>query len=118
MNFQSKLIEKTAEIRERALAIAKLASQEARTRATQAADRLDGLKRPLATLQLAGRELNKVARRHVSKFVSENSAIARAAGKDVSQLAQTAFAELRKPATTVRKRKVSMTRKRVSKKAA
>ena len=38
---------------------------------------------------MAGRELNKVARRHAARFVKENSTIAVDAGKDVSALART-----------------------------
>ena len=122
MNLQSKVFEKTAQISERAVAIARLASVEARTRAAQAADRLEELRAPLATLQNAGRELNKVARRHVSRFVSENTAIARAAGKDVSLLARSAYAQLTKPAAAAtrmprKSRKSTTTRKRSSNKA-
>lgn len=119
MNFQSKVFERTAQIRERAAALVRIASVEARTRATQAAERLDELKAPLATLQTAGRELNKVARRHVSRFVSENAAIARAAGKDVTVLARSAYAQLTKPAAsaTRKPRKSTTTRKRANNKA-
>src|SRR5690349_21464320 len=120
MNFQSKVFEKTAEIRTRATAFARMATLEARARAAKAADRLEELKGPLATLQSTGRELNKVARRHVSRFVTENSAIARAAGKDVSVLARSAYAQLTKPATakTRKPRKSTAVRKRASRKAA
>ncbi len=56
------------------------------------------LKGSFATLTVAGRELNKVARRHAARFVKENSTIAVDAGKDVSALARTTYATLAKRA--------------------
>ncbi|MEJ0084486.1 MAG: hypothetical protein WDO72_02280 [Pseudomonadota bacterium] len=99
MNFQEKVLEATAELRSRA------------------AKRVEGLKGSLATLSVASREFNKVARRHVARFVKENSTIAVAAGKDVSALARTTFATLAKrpAAKTTRK---PPARKRSSAKAA
>ena len=72
-----------------------------------------------ATLTVAGRELNKVARRHAARFVKENSAIAVDAGKDVSALARTTYATL-DPASRRRPkaRKAPAARKRAATKAA
>jgi hypothetical protein len=74
-------------------------------RAGETAKRVDALKGSLATLTVASRELNKVARRHAARFVTENSTIAAAAGKEVSALARTTYASMSKrtPAKTVRK---------------
>lgn len=76
MNFQEKMFETTAGLR------------------TLAAKRVQVLKGSLATLSVAGRELNKVARRHAVRFVKENSSIAVEAGRDVSALAQTTYTSL------------------------
>jgi hypothetical protein len=82
--------------------------------------RIDVLKGSVSALTVAGRELNKVARRHILRFVKENSSLAIDAGKDVSALARTTFATLAKrPAAPKPKaRKTSAARKRVAAKAA
>jgi hypothetical protein len=107
MNFQDKMLETTADLRKRAAALATVAVKTARARAEIAAKRVETLKGPLAKLTQAGRELNKVARRHAVRFVKENSSIAVEAGKDVSALARTTYASLAKrpvaPKPTARK---------------
>jgi len=119
MNFQEKVFEATADLRARAAAIANVAVATARVRAQAAAKRADALKGSLTTLTIAGRELNKVARRHAQRFVKENSTIAVAAGKDVSALARTTYATLAKRPTAARKaRKAPTARKRAARKAA
>lgn len=80
MNFQEKMFETTSALRVRAAALA--------------AKRVDLLKGSFAALTVAGREFNKVARRHAVRFVRENSTIAIDAGKDVSALARTTLATL------------------------
>jgi hypothetical protein len=118
MNFQEKVMEATADLRSRAALLADEALKTARARAGVAARRVKGLKGSLATLTVASREFNKVARRHAARFVKENSTIAVAAGKDVSALARTAFATLAKrPAANKTTRKPAA-RKRSSAKAA
>ena len=77
MNFQEKLLESTADLRARAAALANVAVATARARAQVAAKRVDVLKGSFAALTVAGREFNKVARRHAARFVKENSTIAR-----------------------------------------
>ena len=96
MNFQEKLFESTADLRARAAALSNVVVTTARARAQVAAKRVDALKRSFGTLTVAGRELNKVARRHAIRFVKENSTIAVEAGKDVSALARTTYATLAK----------------------
>lgn len=91
MNLQEKLLETTAELRDRALSLANAALPQARARLTA---RVEVLKQSLVTLSAAGRELNKVARTHTARFVKENSAIATKAGRDVSTLARTTYATL------------------------
>ena len=120
MNFQEKLIEATSELRVRASRLTTAAMDVARDRAGSAARRAQVLKTSLATLSVAGRELNKVAQRHGSRFMKENSALALAAGKDLGALARSTYATLagRKPAAKVRKPRVAATRKRASAKAA
>ena len=118
MNFQSKVFETTADLRARAAALANVAVVTARTRANQAAERVGTLKGSLAALQLAGRDFNKVARRHVSKFVKQNTAIAREAGKDVSALARSTYSQLATRETVVtRKPRKAAARKRAAKAA-
>jgi hypothetical protein len=117
MNFQEKVLEATSDLRSRAALLAADALKTARARVGKTAQRVDGLKGSLATLTLASRELNKVARRHAQRFVKENSTIAVAAGKEVSALARTTFASLskRSPAKGARKTAV---RKRAKAKTA
>jgi hypothetical protein len=100
MNFQTKMLEATGELRARAT------------------KRVDALKGSLAALTVAGREFNKVARRHAARFVKENSSIAASAGKDVSELARTAFATLSQRNAPAKARKAPAARKRAARKAA
>ena len=101
MNFQSKVFETTADLR--ALAV----------------ERVSTLKGSLAALQVAGREFNRVARRHVSKFVKQNTAIAREAGKDVSALARATYSQLAtREAAITRKPRKPAARKRATARAA
>jgi hypothetical protein len=120
MNFQEKMFETTADLRSRAAAIANVAVSTARARAETAAKRVKGLKGSIAALTVAGREFNKVARRHAVRFVKENSSIAVEAGKDVSALARNTFATLAKrDAAKPKGRKTTVKRKRsAAKKAA
>jgi len=119
MNFQEKMFEATADLRARAAALANAAVATARVRAQAAAKRADRLKTSLSTLTIAGRELNKVARRHAQRFVKENSTLAVNAGKDVSALARTTYATLAKrPAAARTARKALAARKRAARKAA
>jgi len=101
MNFQEKLFETTADLRARA------------------AKQVEVLKGSLATLSVAGRELNKVARLHAARFVKENATIAASAGKDVTALARTTYATLAKRGMAQTKaRKTPAARKRTARKAA
>jgi hypothetical protein len=117
MNFQEKVLETTADLRARAAAIANVAVTTARARAEVAAKRVNGLKGSFAVLTTAGRELNKVARRHATRFVKENSTIAVDAGKDVKALARSTYATLTKPTAAAKARKAPA-RKRATRKAA
>jgi len=117
MNFQEKVLESTADLRARAAAIANVAVTTARTRAKLAAKQIVVLKGSLGALTIAGREFNKVARRHAARFVKENSSIAADAGKDVSALARSTFATLTRRAAP-KARKVPAARKRAARKAA
>ena len=119
MNFQDKVFESTADFRARAASLTQAAFATARTRANQAAGRVAKLKPALAALQVAGREFNKVARRHVSRLVKQNSTIARDAGKDVSALARSTYLQLSKrEAAPARKPRKTAARKRAAAKVA
>ena len=83
MNFQEKLLEASAELRTRAATIAASARKAARHRA-----------RLISVLEDAGREFGKVARRHAGQFLKQNSSIASAVRKDVSELARSTYASL------------------------
>ena len=87
MNFQEKLLEASAELRTRAAALAASTLERARNRANLTSKRI-------SVLNVAGRELNKVARRHAVRFVKQNSTIAAAVRKDVTDLARTTYASL------------------------
>jgi len=117
MNFQEKVLETTADLRARAAAIANVAVTRARARAEVAAKRVNGLKGSFAVLTIAGREFNKVARRHAARFVKENSSIAANAGKDVTALARSTYATLTQGAAPTKARKAPA-RKRATRKAA
>ena len=119
MNFQEKLFESTTDLRARMAALAKVAVTTARARAQVAAKRVDALKGSFVALTVAGREFNKVARRHAVRFVKENSVIAVEAGRDVSALARTTYVTLAKRTAEPRKaRKAPTSRKRAARKAA
>jgi hypothetical protein len=122
MNFQEKMFEATTDLRTRALSLADAAIKRARGRAEVAAKRVKGLKSSLAVLTVAGRELNKVTRRHVARFVKESSTIAKDASKDVAAVARSTYTSLAKrnatKSKTTRARKSAATRKRTATKAA
>ena len=118
MNFQDKVIETTADFRARAAALTQAALVTVRAQADAATGKVAQLKTSLSALQLAGREFNKVARRHVSRFVKQNSSIAREAGKEVSALARTTYQQLSKrEAAPARKPRKTAARKRTAKAA-
>lgn len=110
MNFQEKLLEASAELRSRAAALAASALERARSRANLTSERI-------SVLNGAGRELNKVARRHVSRFVKQNSTIAAAVRKDVSDLARTTYASLAPRPAPKKARRAPSARKRARKAA-
>lgn len=105
MNFQEKLFEATQDLRARAAMLARTALITAREGVEIAARRVEKragvLKTSLSTLGVAGRELEKVARRHGTTFVKQNATIAQAARKDVTTLAITTFDALAKRGAVV-----------------
>jgi hypothetical protein len=116
MNFQEKLFETSAELRSRMQAIANTALERARLRAEATARRAEKLKGSIAILNTAGRELNKVARRHAVRFVEQNSMLASQVRDDVSKLARSTITTLtRLPAK--KPRKTTVARKRARKAA-
>jgi len=117
MNFQAKMFEASAELRARAATLAASVLESARQRAGHAAKRIDGLKGSLTVLEGAGRELKKVARRHATRFVKENSSLATAVRKDVSTLARSTYASLTERAAPKKTRRAPAARKRVRKAA-
>lgn len=118
MNFQEKLLEASAELRARATAFTQSALDLARARTVRAVGRVDVLKGSIATLSDASRAFNKVAQRHATRFVKENSELALAAGKDVSALARTTYATLAGRKSAPKSRKPRASAKRSVKKAA
>ena len=117
MNFQEKLFESSAELRERAQTFANHAIETARTRADAAAKRVKKLKGSMTVLNTAGREFNKVARRHAIVFVKQNSTLATKVRDDVAALARSTFATLTKSAAATKARKPAAARKRARKAA-
>lgn len=118
MNFQEKLFQTSAELRARATALSAAALDLARARANVAANRVEVLKGSLAILSDAGRAFGKVAQRHGTRFVKENSELALAAGKDVSALARTTYATFAgRTAPKAKARKPRATTKRAAKAA-
>src|SRR5438093_805028 len=117
MNFQEKISEVTADLRGRAAVLADVALKSARERADVAAKRVATLKGSLATLTVASRKLNSVARRHATRFVKENSSLAVAVGNDVAAIARSTFATLSNRSAAKKARKPAA-RKRASSKTA
>jgi len=117
MNFQEKLFETTADLRSRAAEFAQAAVHTARSQAEAAAKRAGKLKGSLGVINGAGRELNKVARRHGVQFVKQNSLLAAKVREDVTALALSTFASLQKKAAAPKARKPAATRKRKAKAA-
>ena len=116
MNFQEKLFESSAELRERAQAFANSAIASARIQADQAAKRVEKLKGSFNVLNSAGREFNKVARHHAIRFVKQNSTLASEVRDDVSALARSTFASLTAKPAAAKARKAAP-RKRARKAA-
>ena len=115
MNFQEKFADATAELRARADSFAQATFANACTRAGAAAGKVRYIRKSLAVLSDAGRQLNQVARHHAHRFVKQNSPLVAAVRKDVSDLARTTFATLtnaRKPRKAVRKAATSRKRAR------
>lgn len=110
MDFQDKVFDITADFRARATAFAEAAWASAQHRATKTAGRMNDLKTALTTLQTTGRELKKVAGKHASQFIEQNSALARAAGQDMAALARSTYSQMSRPYST----KSTTTRKRAS----
>jgi hypothetical protein len=110
MNFQEKLFESTADLRARAETIAQ-------TAAKRAEQRFETLRGSFDVLNTAGREFNKVARRHAIEFVKKNSTIAAQVRDDVSTLARTTFASLTRKSAAPKARKAAPARKRARKAA-
>jgi hypothetical protein len=118
MNFQSKVIETTTNLRAQIYALADTAMDATRARAAETAQRAGSLKGTFATLRLAGGQLGKVARRHVSRLVEQNSSLVVDAGKDFSALARATYAQLaRRDTVTARKPRKTTSRKRKAKSA-
>jgi hypothetical protein len=117
MNFQEKLFEASAVIRGRATALAASAFKTARSRADEAKRRVADLKGPISVLDGAGRELNKVARRHAARFLKQNSTIVTAARKDVTELARSTYASLAGRPAAKKARRAAAPRKRATKAA-
>jgi len=117
MNFQEKLFETTAELRDCAQAFATSAIGNARARTKAATQRVEQLKGSMAALNAAGREFNKVARRHAIRFVKQNATLAVQVRDDVSALARATLASLGKSAAASKPRKTAPTRTRTRKAA-
>jgi hypothetical protein len=107
MNLQEKVSEASAGLRTRVGAFAASALATARNRT-----------RLVAALDSARRELGKVARRHAGQFVKQNSTIAAAVRKDVSDLARATYASLSARPAPAKTRRAPAARKRSAKKAA
>jgi hypothetical protein len=103
MNFHDKVFETTADFRARAVALSHTAIDGVRVCASAASSRVAVLRSSLSALRVAGRELNKVTRRHVSRLVKQNSSIARNAGKEFSALARATLQQLSQDAAPARK---------------
>jgi hypothetical protein len=120
MILQRFLLDTSTALRAHASAFATSALDLARAQAQDASPRVKAVKQSIATLSVASRELNRMAKRHAARLVKENSAIAVSAGRDLSALARSTYSTLtgRKPRRPARTKRVAATRKRASAKAA
>jgi hypothetical protein len=107
MNIQEKVLQASNELRARAGALAASALAAARDRA-----------RLISVLAGTRREFGKVARRHVSQLVKQNSTIASAARKDVADLARATYASLSQRTVVKKARRAAPVARRRSAKAA
>jgi hypothetical protein len=83
MKIQEKILQASTELRLRAGSLAASTLATARDRA-----------KLISVLAGARREFGKVARRHAGQFVKQNSTIAAAVRKDVSELARSTYGSL------------------------
>jgi predicted amidohydrolase YtcJ len=120
MIFQQTFTEGSSMVRTRAAAFFTAAFESAYSRLTASAKRAGGFQAAISSFTVASRALNKVARRHALRLVKENSAIARAAGKDIGTIARTTVASLtrKKAPAPGRKPRIAKARTRRSAKAA
>jgi hypothetical protein len=113
MKFQDKAIESARELRERALQLTGAALEIARARTGANAGRIEQIKTSLNAL---GAELKQLTRRHMSRFVKQNSRLARVAGTEVSALLRSTYDRFsNRAATAPRSRAAATTRKRAAK---
>jgi hypothetical protein len=106
MNIQEKILEASSRLRARAATVAASALEAGRDRA-----------KLISVLTGARRQFGKVARRHASQFVKQNSTIASAARKDVAELARATYASLSQRAVKKARRAAPVGRKRSAKAA-
>jgi len=96
MNLQEKLFEASARLRARTV------------------DRFARINVSLEVLNGARRELGKVARRHATRFVKQNSSIASAVGQDVARLARSTYVSLASRSNPPKARRPARARRRAT----
>ena len=113
MNFQQKVLESAVFIAGQAQQLADTAAAKVRDRVGRAGRNVD-LNDTLEKLTAAGGELRKIARLHGARFVQDNATIARAAGKDLSDLGRSlysGFTATKKPTARAARKRTSARRR-------
>lgn len=94
MNLKEKVMEASANLRERAAVFVEATAKATRAQTDAAAGQMAALRKSLVVLDAARLELNKLARRHASRIVKQNSPLFSAVRRDVSELAHSTYQTL------------------------
>jgi len=94
MKYQDEFFNLRNQLRENLQARAKAAIDGARSRLSEAEQRVQRLKQSLAVVTEAGQELGKITGRHARHFARQNAPLLAAVGKDLSVLARSTLAKV------------------------
>jgi len=112
MFFREEVMEATADLRTRVTTLAKAAMNTAREQADASGVRVARLRKSIGVLSAARIEFQKVARRHVSRFVKRNSPLLAAVRKDVSDLARSTYRTIADGEAPKARRRATASRRR------
>lgn len=111
MKYQDEFFNLRNQLRENLQARAKAAIDGARSRFSEAEQRVQRLKQSLAVVTEAGQELGKITGRHARHFARQNAPLLAAVGKDLSVLARSTLSKVQHGSPARRARKTPATRR-------